>query len=297
MAMVSRLRAGALLAATVILAGYGEARAAEPAPMKKGAVVVAVGDESAAAARPLARDVYREEALRPPIDDAAARVLAGEPTPAGAPAKLVELGELRASVARTGSDAAARRLLASLGESARARIVISVTVGEGGRPVAKVLRVETAAFESVELGATVETTPEGEKAFRWPGAVATLLPLAAKGEGEPATTATAPSATTSASGASSSSSAPSSTPAKPTAGSPSKPSAAAKTPGPLRPTAASAQPAKPEPADDKDRPTWKSPWFWATLGGVAAVGLGIFGIVKATESDSDLVRLQGRIAK
>jgi hypothetical protein len=294
MAMVSRLCAGALLTATVVLTGYGEARAAEPTPSRRGAIVVAVGDESAAAARPLARDVYREEALRPPIDDAAARVLAGEPTPAGAPAKLIELGELRASVARTGSDAAARRLLASIGETARARIVISVAVVEGGRPVAKVLRVETAAFESVELGATVETTPEGEKAFRWPGAVATLLPIAAKSDSAPAATATPSGATTP---QASSSSAPSSAPAKPAVGSQSKPSAAAKTPAPLRPTASSAAPAKPEPADDKDTPAWKSPWFWASLGGVVAVGLGIFGIVKATEGDGDLLRLQGRIAK
>ena len=41
--------------------------------------MVAVGEGATEAARPLAHDVYREEALRPAVDDATARALIGEP--------------------------------------------------------------------------------------------------------------------------------------------------------------------------------------------------------------------------
>lgn len=280
--MALRLRAGSLAAGIALLALSGSAlgdepaaaaQAADAAPANanaatRGAIVVALGEGSTEAARPLAHDVYREEALRPAIDDATARALIGEPLAKEAPQKLVELAEIRASIAQSGSDAAARRLLASLGESARARLVVTVAV-EGGRPVAKVLRVETKAFENVELGATVETPAADQgpavKVFRWPGAVATLVPLASAKGGE--VRATKPAKTASA--------------------------------GPIRPVAKdSPKPAAPPaPKPVEDRPTWKSPWFWATLGGVAAAGLAAFGIAKAVESDEGLVRLQGRVAQ
>lgn len=250
--------------------------------------MVAVGEGATEAARPLAHEVYRDEALRPAIDDATARVLIGEPLPNEAPPKLAELAEIRASIARSGSDAAARRLLASIGEGARARIVVTVAM-EGGRPVAKVLRVETRAFESVELGATVETpaAPPAEaqaaKIVRWPGAVATLLTIASAapaGSASPSTGAgeTSKSAPTSAAAA------------------PEKDKTKAASAGPVRPTSKSAQnPAAPsKPAED--RPTWQSPWFWVTLGGVAAAGFAAFGIAKAVEADEGLLRLQGRVA-
>ena len=296
--MSLRLRAGALSAGIALFAlpgaALGDERgaaaqaggsapmaapaspAAAPVTLARGAIVVAVGEGATEAARPLASDVYRDEALRPAVDDATARALIGEPLAKDAPPKLVEIAEIRVSLAQSGSDAAARRLLASLGEGAGARIVVTVAM-EGGRPVAKVLRVETRAFESVELGATVETPAAGRaegpaaKVFRWPGAVATLLPLAA---GTPST----------AKGASA---------------------------GPVRPEAGSAanqknqnqnqnqnqKSAAPAPKPVEDRPAWKSPWFWATLGGVAAAGLAAFGIAKAVESDDGLVRLQGRVSQ
>lgn len=301
--MVGRLSVGALSAGIALLALHGaalgaEPSAASPAPAAaaamatpRGAVVVAVGEGSTEAARPLAHDVYREEALRPAIDDATARALIGEPLAAQAPPKVVEIAEIRASLGRSGSDAAARRLLASIGQGARARIVVAVAI-EGGRPVAKVLRVETATFESIELGATVETPAAGQdqaqaqpqsatptatptptpapaqKIVRWPGAVATLLPLAS---------------------APKSAAAPADKPAASTTKAPV---------GPVRPKDAkqTAPPSKPAPSDEKDSPAWKSPWFWAALGGVAAASLAAFGIAKAVESDDSLVRLQGRVA-
>jgi hypothetical protein len=282
--MVGRLSAGALSAGIALLALPGAALSEEPgaaahAPeaAPRGAIVVAVGEGATEAARPLAHDVYREEALRPAIDDPTARALIGEPLAKDAAPKLAELAEIRASIARSGSDAAARRRLASIGEGARARIVVTVAM-EGGRPVAKVLRVETKTFESVELGATVETPAAGEaqtvKFFRWPGAVATLLPLA-----------------------SASRAAPSKSSARETAPAAPKGTAKPVSPGPVRTTTPkpAAPPSKPAPVED--RPAWKSPWFWATLGGVAAAGLAAFGIAKAVETDDGLVRLQGRVAK
>ncbi len=297
--MVGRLSAGALSAGIALLALHGAARgedlgAADRAPAAaataaKGAVVVAVGEGATEAARPLAHDIYRDEALRPAIDDATARVLIGEPLPNEAPPKLSELAEVRASIARSGSDAAARRLLASIGEGARARIVVTVAM-EGGRPVAKVLRVETRAFESVELGATVETPAappaEGQaaKIVRWPGAVATLLPIASAAPAGPASPSTGAGET--------SKSAPTTAAAAPEK----KDKTNAASAGPVRPTSKSApKPAAPsKPVED--RPTWQSPWFWVTLGGVAVAGFAAFGIAKAVEADEGLLRLQGRVA-
>lgn len=193
--MIARTGAGLLFGSALFLSAEGGALAETPTPTNttntkdpgKGAVVVAVGPDGAAPARSLAHDVYRDAALKPDIDDATARVLIGEQQPPAAPsapadgagdaaAKLRELGELRASVSGAGSDAAARRLLAAIGTDLKARVVVSVTM-EGGRPVAKVLRVETSAFEGVELGATIETTPSGEKLYQWPGALETLRKL------------------------------------------------------------------------------------------------------------------------
>jgi hypothetical protein len=284
--MVGRLRAGALSAGIALLALPGAALGEEPgageaapaAAAARGAIVVAVGEGATEAARPLAHDVYREEALRPAVDDATARALIGEPLAKDAPPKLIELAEIRASIARSGSDAAARRLLASLGEGARARIVVTVAM-EGGRPVAKVLRVETRAFENVELGATVETPAASQtpaaKIIRWPGAVVTLLPLASTAAAAEAKSPAAPSGDAAAGTTKTT-----------------KTTSA----GPVRPTPNSApKPAAPKPVEAQ--PAWKSVWFWATLGGVAAAGLAAFGIAKAAESDDGLVRLQGRVAQ
>jgi len=195
--MSPRAAAGALL--TVILATAGSpARADEPKPpappaagtpaaapppatpvtsapqvQPHGAVVVAVGDAASPAARALAMDVYRDALLRPPMDEATARVLAGEANTATAPPRLKELADLRGTIGRAESDLVARRLLSSLGVELGVPLVVAVTL-DGGRPVARALRVQGAAYERVELGATIETAPDGGKTFRWPGATATL---------------------------------------------------------------------------------------------------------------------------
>jgi hypothetical protein len=168
------------------------APAAPPQAQPHGAVVVAVSEGAGPAARALAFDVYRDPDLRPAMDDATARALAGEVPAEDAPARLKELSELRMSILRADSPLVARRLLASLGTELGAALVVAVSM-EGTHPVARALRPATAAFERVELGPTAETAPDGVKVYRWPGATATLrdvllgpAPLAPKAEVAPA---------------------------------------------------------------------------------------------------------------
>jgi len=270
--MLPRPLVGALLGGALFLTHASSARAQEQAAA--GAIVIAITQDATPAAKPLARDVYRDPALRPTIDDATARVLAGEPLSEGAPAKLKEIGDLRASVATSGSEAASRRLLAAIGSDLRAKIVVSVTI-EGGRPVAKVLRVETAAFEGIELGATTETNAAGEKIVQWPGAVDALHKLFPEAPPPPAQTG-APNAG-----------------ATPAAGAPTSAGGATKPASPGKPG-----PKAPAKGGEESKSVWTSPWFWAVLGGAVAVGAGAFAIAKVTQDDGGgTLHLQGRVAR
>jgi len=230
--------------------GFARASAAEtPAKAGHGAIVVAASSEASAPARALAHELYRDAALRPSIDEATAQVLAG-----GAPAeeneRLRELAAIVASIPTAQEEAISRRLLVSLGAEHGAELVVAVTM-EGGRPVAKALRVSGARYERIELGATVETDESGQKSYHWPGAATALAALSAP-----------PRA---------------STPAKPLA----------TRPLPAKPT--------PKPAPKKERSAWSSPWFWGSLGGVAAVGLTVF-VLSQTTSGPSTVHIDGRIS-
>jgi hypothetical protein len=238
----------------------------------RGAIVVAVGDDASAAARALALEVYRDAGLRPAIDEPTARVLAGGAPAAGAPAKLQEIADLRGSIARArdgvasdpqplaGSEVISRRLLDSLATELGAALVVAVSIKDG-RPVARVLRRGAAAFEPTELGATTEAAADGTSTIHWAGSIAFLSALA------PALPAPAPPA-------------PAPQPAEPA------PSALKPLATPLAPT--------PWLAPAESKPIWKSLWFWGALAGVAAVGVGVFAISKATQS-SDNVHLQGTV--
>jgi hypothetical protein len=244
---------------------------AQPA-VARGAVVVAVGDGATQPARALARAIYRDAALRPALDDAFARVLIGEAPASDAPAAVKELAEARRSVAESGSDVVARRLLASLGAQAQAEVVVAVSM-QGGRPVARVLRVATASYAPLELGATIrgleqpagagpQAAATGAAMFEWPGATATLR---AQLSG---------------------------------AGSPGKP-AAGQVVGPLAHPARGRAPANATAAERGEAQggeVWRSPWFWGAIGAVAAVGITVFVLAKTSEGDADTVHLAGRIA-
>ncbi|APR82449.1 putative Fe-S oxidoreductase [Minicystis rosea] len=232
-------------------ASAAPATPAAPAPQAQphGAIVVAVGDGAGPAARALAMEVYRDAALRPPIDEATARVLAGDVPRADAPPRLKELGELRVTLAKAESELISRRLLASLGTEVGAPLVVSVTL-DGGRPIARALRTPGTAFERVELGATVETAPDGAKTFRWPGATTTLRGFLGIAPETPAAE-------------------------------------------PLRPVAPKAPDA---PATPERRPFYKSPWFWGTAGAVVAAGLTVLILSRTNSGPSD-VHVSGKVGQ
>ncbi|WP_242515417.1 hypothetical protein [Sorangium cellulosum] len=258
---------GAPAAAAPGAAAAAEApRAAASRAALRGAVVVAADDESAEAARALARALYRDPALRPSIDEAAAQALAGEDPRPDAPASVRELAEVRRSAGRAGSEPIARGLLASLGASAGAALVVSVTTAQG-RPVARVLRVAGAGYAPIELGATVRRAPDGAAppapaAFEWPGASAAIRALLPGDPAGPPPGATAPQR------------------------------------GPVRPLAAGAT-APSAPADrasSERRSPWSSPWFWGPLAGVVATGVAVLVLAQTGDSDGETVHLRGRIA-
>jgi hypothetical protein len=292
--MLSRLALGAVLATALVFApGEGAALADDPpkapatsqapppapppaaatvvapAPQAspRSAVVVATSDGAGPAARALAYDVYRDAELRPSaVDDPTARVLAGEVPGEGAPARVKEIAELRGSIvhafhpaeAAPGAPAPSDLVARRLLASLGAELgaTLVITVAlDGTRPVARALRTATATFERVELGATVDIAADGARTFRWPGATVTLRGLF------PGAAAVAPPAVV-------------------------------PIPAPLAPKAESA--AAP-PAPEAPRPFYKSPWFWGSVGGAAAVGLSVFLISRATSSTATNVHVTGTV--
>jgi hypothetical protein len=130
-----------LLALVALLVTSRFARADEPAKTK-GYVVVAT-DGATDAAWPLAGAIYSSELLKPKgIDDARARVLAGEPAPDDA--AMCELAELRAGV--KGDDAASRQVLSALADKLQVSGVVVVLSGDP--PVARLFDATTKAFEA-----------------------------------------------------------------------------------------------------------------------------------------------------
>ena len=149
-----------------------------------------MSDEAIPAARALAREAYGDDVLRPRIDDATARVLAGEAVPAGGSAKLVEIADVRKAALGAGNDAVTRRLFASLGADLGAILVVPVTVRDG-KPTARIVSVAKATFEPVELTGSIEAQPDGTSRVKWAGVAAILTGLVPK----PTATSPAPSGT------------------------------------------------------------------------------------------------------
>lgn len=253
---MSRRRALFLLASAAAVSSVISPPALADEKAAHGAVVVAIGD-SAAAAHALARDVYKDEALRPAIDETTADVLAGDEPKADAPAKLKELAELRASVAKADSEIVARRLLASMGAEAHAEIVIEVIAGE--QPTAKVLRVASGAFEGVSLGAAVGTNTQGQKTYTWPSAAAALHGLVHEQ-------------------------------AKP----PVAPSTSASSKAPLKPEK-EPMPGSKSPVKAPDF-AWTSPWFWVSLGALSAAGVTVF-VLSRTSGPSGNIHVAGEVPR
>ncbi|WP_437286337.1 hypothetical protein [Sorangium sp. So ce406] len=258
-------------------AAAGAPRAGGDAPRSalRGAVVVAVDDASVEAARSLARSIYRDPALRPPIDEASAQALTGEPPAPDAPAAVKELAVVRRSAGRAESEPVARRLLASLGADAGAALVVAVTTAQG-HPVARVLRVAGASYAPLELGATIQRAEEGATAaatFDWPGAAAAVRALLA-GDARDEGAAARPAA---------------------------PPARAAARSGPLRGDARAgvdltSKAAQGDQGSSGRRSVWSSPWFWGPLAGVAVTGIAVLVLAQTGGDDGGTVHLRGRIA-
>ncbi|MEZ4297310.1 MAG: hypothetical protein R3B70_20265 [Polyangiaceae bacterium] len=237
-------------------AGAAAGGQAQVATAGQGAVVVAMGDDAAPAARALAREVYSDEALRPRIDDATARVLVGDPPPVGSAPRLAELAEIRKAAHTAGTDTVSRKLLQSLGADLGASMVLAVSV-RGDRPVARVLVVPTGIFLPIELPGSMELQPDGTSRPKWTGVSGVLGTFAKSGA---AVAVVAGGAGTAQAGAKE------------------------KPPGPLAPK-----------KDEPSRSFWTSPWTWAGVGAVVVVGVVVFALTQ-TQTDDGGLRLQGRVS-
>ncbi len=146
------------------------APAPAPTPKGHGLVVVAGDAEARGQARNLARIAYKDASLRPRIDEATARVLAGDPAPKD-DAGLNELASTVAAVSTLKDDAVRRRLLGAMSRELGVQRAVLVETGAKG-PRARV--VEGGRFRGVTL--TASQRPDGT--WDWSDAVAMLRGLA-----------------------------------------------------------------------------------------------------------------------
>ncbi len=144
-----------------------------PAPrtQARGLAVLAVGD-GVFVAWPLARALYGKAGLRPvEIDEAHARVLAGEPPVTGAAKDLTDLAETRAAI--RGDDAPSRQLLASIATQFHVRGIVVVMPAVDLPTQARVFVADSASFDAARYApdeGKVGDTAEAD----WSGAVASL---------------------------------------------------------------------------------------------------------------------------
>lgn len=246
--------------------GAARADVASPVDADQGLVVVGVGS-SMDVVWPLARAVYADASLRPAkLDEAHARVLAGENAPGEATAELRDLADSRAAI--HGDDAASRRLLQSIGTSFHAKgvIVVDAPAAPTGRPTARVFMTphgSPGAFDAAVYEADAPppvTWGNGSASVAWTGAVEALR----RGF---AVAAPAP-------------------PAAP---------AVAASPLALHPVAALAPGTVVDGGAKGSRPFYKSPWFWAAAAGAAFAATAVYF---ATRNDgSDNIQLQVQVPK
>lgn len=143
----------ASLMALVALLGTARLAWADEAP--RGYAVVAV-DGATDVAWPLAQAVYKSALLRPSgIDDARARVLAGDAAPPLAPPELTELVELRAGV--KGDDAASRQVLAAIAQKLGVHAILVVALAEDQKPTARVYDASLRAFDAARYAPDVSS--------------------------------------------------------------------------------------------------------------------------------------------
>ena len=236
-----------------------------------------------AAAWTLAQSIYATDALRPiALDEAHARVLAGEPAPAGASRDLVDLAETRAAV--HGDDAPSRALLASIANTFHLRGIVVVEMVSASHPSARVFVMGNGDHDA-EAGLFDAARYEPDAALS-PSAPPTAIDSGARDAGTsptPAASSTATPAPLAAerplrwTGATTSLArtfaAPASTAASPRSAPIAAPSLAT----------SSVPDAPHETASTGGTPFFKSPWFW---GAVGAAAFGTTAIYFATRDNS-----------
>lgn len=156
----------ALAAADAPPTATPSATTAVPASRDVGIAVLAQGD-IADLAWPLAQSVYGSAKLRPAaLDEARARVLAGDKPAPDAPADVVELAELRAGV--HGDDAASRELLATLGQRTHVKALLVVEAKDASAS-ARLFDVGSRTFDAARY------QPEaGDAGDRWENTVRSI---------------------------------------------------------------------------------------------------------------------------
>jgi hypothetical protein len=252
--MARRRKELSLLAgvALAVAAAGGDALAGDPdAPLGAGTTPVQAGhglavlalDGASAAAWPFAHDVYASPALHnASVDEAHARVLAGERPSAAAPQELRDFADTCAAV--KGDDAPSRALLASIAQRFQLRGVLVVARPADGSPQARLYLADTAAFESVIY------LPDSPAATSWTGAVQSLLrttpPPPAPSLAAPVFSARAPAQ-----------------PAAP----PTRLAA---------PSAALREGPRIENAPPRSTPFYESAWFWGAIGAAAFAGGAVY---------------------
>ena len=209
---------------------------------------------------PLAKAIYARPTLRPAsLDEARARILAGEPLPPQAPSALRDLAETRVAV--RGDDAPSRQLLSSIAQNLHVRglVVVGservegpvVTMGtasdavppvRASQPFARVFLVETGALDAARY------YPDDDGAS-WLGAVRSLE--RSYGVALPP-----------------------------------------QVPGPLAPA-----PPKLKPEDaSASHPFYASPWFWGAIG-AAAVGATAVYFATQNNSSNSTIHLSAQVPK
>ena len=159
------------------------ASAPAPSSVAQGVAVLAQGD-IAEIAWPLAQSVYGSAKLRPAaLDEARARVLAGDKPAPDAKPDVVELAELRAGV--RGDDAASRELLSTIGQRTHVHALL-VVVATDSAASARLFDVGSKTFdaaryepEAVDAGDRWEKTVRSLERLFAPATPLVVAPKAA----------------------------------------------------------------------------------------------------------------------
>lgn len=248
---------------------------ARPARALRGVAVLAPGaaDETLAAeCKTFAREVYKTPALRPSIDEAAARTLCGgEP---GEDAAAKRLAELRQSLALNAGTATGKLVAQALADELGVRALVLIGRDSAGLGV-RVVRASLVA-EKISVfveGTRIDLAARGDPpAVPW-GESARAVEVLIEDEGEGAPEAAL----------------------APLPALPDRAVLIAPLIGPRRDALLGARPTPQAPVAPKETPFYESPWFWVAVGSVAAVGLTVLIVSQATDVDEGTVTVKGMV--